>query len=86
MQFTMVVPDSVAHSLRFNGEQAGRKALEMVALEGYRSGDLSRGQVGEMLNLSYHETEQFLFDNHAMIRYTVEELEQGSANLRTFFS
>jgi predicted HTH domain antitoxin len=86
MQVMLEFPESVALSLHFDEGRASRRAMEMVALEGYRSGELSRGQIGEMLGIGYFETEQFLADHRAMIKYTVEELEQGSENLRAFFS
>ena len=37
-----------------------RRTLEAFALEGYRSGALTREQVQRILNLSWRETETFL--------------------------
>jgi predicted HTH domain antitoxin len=54
------VPDLIATQLHLNGEQGNRRALEMFALEGYRTGELSRGQVSELLDLEFNETERFL--------------------------
>jgi len=58
----------------------------MLALEGYRSGELSRGQVSEMLGMEVNETEKFLADSGASLQYTAEDYEQDSANLRQFLS
>lgn len=86
MLISVEVPDPIAHSLRLDGPQSGRRALEMLALEGYRSNELSRGQVGKMLGMGFHETEQFLHEHGAMLQYSVADFEQDSANLREFFS
>ena len=72
--------------LRLDGPQRGRRALEMLALEGYREGELSRGQVSEMLDMGFHDTEQFLHDHGGFLQYTMEDLEQDSKNLRQFLS
>ncbi len=84
MQFTLDIPDAMAHSLALDGPKQNRHVLEMLALEGYRSEKLSRGQVGEALGLGFHETEEFLHRNGANLHYTLEELEQGSETLRRF--
>jgi hypothetical protein len=83
MTFSVEVPDQIAHSLRLDGPQPNRRALEMLALEGYRAGDLSRGQVGVLLELSFYDTEEFLKKNHAYIELTLEEFHEGSNALET---
>jgi Uncharacterised protein family (UPF0175) len=86
MIFSMEVPDQIARSLHLDGPQPNRRALEMLALEGYRTGDLSRGQVGALLGLSFYETEEFLKKNHAYIELTLEEFQDGSNALETLLS
>ncbi len=86
MLIAVEVPDPIAHSLRLDGPQSGRRALEMLALEGYRTGELSHGQVGGMLGMGFHETEKFLQDRGASLHYSIEDFEQDSANLREFLS
>jgi predicted HTH domain antitoxin len=86
MLVSVEVPDLIAHSLRLDGPQSNRRALEMLALEGYRAGELSRGQVSEMLDMEFNETEKFLKDHGAFLQYTVDDLERDAANLRQFFS
>jgi hypothetical protein len=76
MLLSVEVPDQIAHSLRLDGPQSGRRALEMLALEGYRAGELSRGQVSKMLSLGFYETEGFLKAHKAHPEMTMEELEE----------
>lgn len=86
MMLSLEVPDQIAHSLRLEGPQCTRRHLEILALEGYRSGELSRGQVSELLGIGFDETEAFLKMHGADSGLTVEELEQDSADLRQFLS
>ncbi len=51
------------------------------ALLGYRTLEPSRRQVGELLGLSFYDTEEFLKRNHATIPLTMEEHERGSSAL-----
>jgi len=76
MLVSVEVPDRIAHSLRLDEPQSGRRALEMIALEGYRAEELSRGQVSEMLGIGFHETEIFLKAHNAYLHLTLEEFEQ----------
>ncbi len=86
MKLSVEVPDQIAHSLRLDGPQPHRRALEMLAIEGYRTVDLSRGQVGTLLDLSFYDTEEFLKRNHAYIDLTLEEFQDGSVALETLLS
>jgi predicted HTH domain antitoxin len=78
MNVTVEVPDAIAHHLHLDGPQAGRRTLEMVALAGYQSGELTRGKVGELLGLSFYETEEFLKKNGAEIRLTMDEVQRST--------
>jgi predicted HTH domain antitoxin len=86
MILSLEVPDQIAHSLRLVGQQSTRRHLEILALEGYRSGELSRGQVSELLHLGFDETEEFLKKRGADLGLTAEDLDQDSDNLRQFLS
>jgi hypothetical protein len=57
MLLSVELPDPIAKQLRLDGEQGSQRALEMLALEGYRSVELSRGQVTELLGQSFYENE-----------------------------
>lgn len=79
MIVSVEIPDSIAHQMNLSGAQGSRRALEMLALEGYRSLELSRGQVGELLGIGFYETEEFLKTNGAEIKLSLEEF-QGSSD------
>jgi hypothetical protein len=85
MKFSVEVPDSFAKPLHLDGPHPDRRVLEALALDGYRSGELSRGQVGEVLGLSLHETEQFLHDHNAP-GLTPEQNLEGVRNLERLLS
>jgi predicted HTH domain antitoxin len=86
MLLSLELPDLIAHSLRLDGPSSNRRALEMLALEGYREGMLSRGQVSEMLNIEFNETERFLLQLGADHEYSIEDFRQDSQNLRQFLA
>lgn len=86
MRLSLEVPDEIAHSLRLEGPQSARRHREILALEGYRSGELSRGQVSELLGMGFDETEAFLREHGADLGLSLEEFGQDSANLRQFLA
>ena len=81
MIFSLEVPDSFTKQLRLDGPHPERRVLEVFALEAYRAGELSCGKVGELLELSFYETEEFLKKNGAEIKSTLAEFERSSAAL-----
>jgi predicted HTH domain antitoxin len=83
---SLELPDAIARSLRLEGPASSRRALEMLALEGYRAGELSRGQVSEMLGLEFNETERFLGEHGADLEYTADEFDRDAENLRRFLA
>jgi len=64
MEVTLHIPDEIAKRLSAAGGDVSRRALEAVALEGYREQTLTLYQVSEMLGLSRVETEDFLGLHH----------------------
>jgi len=60
MEVTLRIPDEVAKQLSANGSDVSRRALEALALQGYREQTLTLFQISEMLGLSRVETEDFL--------------------------
>jgi predicted HTH domain antitoxin len=64
MEVTLRIPDDVAQKLSAAGGDVSRRALEALALEGYREQALTLYQVSEMLGLSRVETEDFLGKHH----------------------
>lgn len=65
MEVTLHIPDDIAKRLSATGADVSRRALEAIALEGYREQTLTLHQVSEMLGLSRVETEDFLDEHHA---------------------
>jgi predicted HTH domain antitoxin len=60
MEIILRIPDEVAQRLSATGGDVSRRALEALALQGYREEALSLCQISEMLGLSRSETEDFL--------------------------
>ena len=63
MEVTLHIPDDIAKRLSAGGD-ISRRALESIALEGYRDQTLTLYQISEMLGLSRVETEDFLGRHH----------------------
>ena len=60
MEITLRIPDHIAQRLSAAGKDLSQRALEAIALEGYRDQSLTLYQVSEILGLSRIETEDFL--------------------------
>jgi predicted HTH domain antitoxin len=60
MEVILRIPDDVAQLLASAGGDVSRRALEALALQGYREQALTLYQVSETLGLSRVETEDFL--------------------------
>ena len=60
VEITVKVPTKVAERFGGTPESAARQFLESAAVEGYRSHRLARGEVREMLGLTWQQTEEFL--------------------------
>lgn len=69
MQITVELPEDIAQH-----PNAGREALEALAIEGYRTRQLTQYQVGQLLGLSRIETEDFLARHVVLYDYSPEEL------------
>jgi predicted HTH domain antitoxin len=64
VEVTLHIPDDIAKRLSAAGGDISRRALESIALEGYRDQTLTLYQISEMLGLSRVETEDFLGRHH----------------------
>lgn len=71
MEVTLRIPDEIAKRLAAGGD-VSRRALEALALEGYRDQTLTLLQISEMLGLSRVETEDFLGQHHVPLA-SIEE-------------
>ncbi len=77
MQITIEIPEDLGNLLEVKWGNLSERTLESLAVEGYRSGILTRGQVRQLLNLpSFYEVEQFLKERGADLLYSEEDLEQ----------
>jgi hypothetical protein len=72
----------LAKELNLSGDKSKRRALEMFAIEGHRAGDLSQGQVREILGLGHKETRDFLEKNRAGIGLTVDLYKRALDRMR----
>jgi predicted HTH domain antitoxin len=79
MAITLQLPESIERSLSREWRDLDRKALEAVAIEGYRQAALSQGQVGELLGLGFSETEAFLKAHGALLHYDEHDLDKDLA-------
>jgi len=70
--------------MHLDGPEAQRRALVSLAVDGYRKHELSRGQVSELLALSFWETETLLKEHGCNIDLSVEEFERQSEQLRAY--
>jgi len=77
------VPDEIGQVLDAEAGGVTRAVLESVAIEAYRSGAITPGQVQRMLGLgSRCETETFLRRADAFHDYTMDDLERDIAAIR----
>lgn len=81
VEITVKLPEEVARRFGNTPQLAAGQFMESAAVEGYRSRRLSRGQVREMLGLSWHETEELLAKHDCARHYTLEDLEADRQTL-----
>jgi len=81
VEVTLTVTDEVATQFGGAPTAVARQLLEAAAVEGYRSERLSRGQLRELLGLSWHDTENFLAAHKCFRHYSVEDLEDDRRTL-----
>jgi hypothetical protein len=85
MIVSIEIPDQFAKQFRLDEGSRSRALLEAFLLQRYAEGELTAGQVGEVLGLSFHETEQFLHDHNAP-GLTPEQNLEGVRNLERLLS
>jgi hypothetical protein len=74
-QVTLEMPDDVADGLESNSEPSlPRSLLEMIAIEGYRSGKLTHAQVRRLLGFEHRlDVDAFFKERGVPGSYTIEE-------------
>lgn len=80
MEVIVEIPDTMVAAVGDRCDLA-RELLEAFALEEYRAEQLSRGQISELLGLSFWETEEFLARRDAHLHFDLRDFEQGQAAL-----
>jgi predicted HTH domain antitoxin len=68
------------------GNELPRRAAEALAIEGYRSGALSLGEVAEMLSLSIDEADGFLKERNIFVIENLEEIETDNRVLKNLLT
>lgn len=77
MVLTLELPDSIAQALSVPGDaDLFRKALEALAIEGFREKKLSQHQVGQLLGFSRIEAEDLLARHADLYDYDPAELRR----------
>ena len=83
MEVRLNIPDDIAARLQPNDGDISRRLLEMAALEGYRSGELTAYQVQQMLGLQTRmEVDDFLKRHEVYPGYSDEELAHEAETSR----
>jgi hypothetical protein len=83
MVVTLELPDDIAQALASQGDLS-RRALEALAIEGYRDRRLTQLQVGQLLHFSRIETEDFLAQHVDLYDYDPSELRREADALEKY--
>ena len=82
MTVTVTLPQKIEAQLRTKwGENLPRKVLEALAVEGYLCGDLSLGEVAELLDLSVNDADGFLKKRGVPAISDLSEIQADSQTL-----
>jgi hypothetical protein len=84
MYLTVEIPDDLAGQLNAAGGDLSRRALEALALEGYKSGHITKAEVRRLLGFSTpYELDGFLKAHEAWADYTLEDLHREIEDLQS---
>ena len=82
MSVTIELPEEIEQQLEMEWGNLPRRALEALALEGYRSGALTLAQLRRMLGFETRmEADAFLKQHGVYLEYSVEDLERDRETL-----
>ncbi len=79
------LPAAAAEAFGGDPETIGRRILENAVAEAYRAGQIARGQVSRILELSWPMTEEFLARHNCDRHYDLEDLEEDRRTRREIF-
>ncbi len=78
MQITIEIPEDIGNQLQQNWQDLPQKILETLAIEAYRSGIMTAGQIQQLLKFdSLSKTQVFLEKSQIYLNYTQENLGQS---------
>lgn len=81
MEITLTIPDVLARLVGINGE-VERRVLEVLALDEFRQGHLSRAELRELLGFATRgKLDEFLTAHGIFGTYTAEDLERDRRGL-----
>ena len=76
MQVTIQLPANISAALAEQWDNVPRRSLEAIAIEGYRTGALTEGQVRRLLELQTRfQVHALLKEHHVPLHYTSGDLE-----------
>lgn len=81
MEIMVNIPEDVAKLIGSNNVDIERQILRATALEEYRAGKLSHGQIGRMLGLTRFQVDAFLKEHNVVLNYTLNDLEEDRRTL-----
>lgn len=85
MQITVQLPEDIARHLGASHPDLSRAAVEGIALEGARSGELTTAQVRRLLGFDTRfEVDTFLKAHGVFLPVTVEDIENDAETSRGF--
>ena len=83
MELTVYIPDVLAERLKATGEDLSRRALEALAIEEYKLGHLTMGELGLLLGFETRTAlDHFLKEHGVMLDYTLDDLEHERRDLK----
>lgn len=87
MSLEIDLPSHIEQHLQTEwGNEFPRRAVEALAIEGYRTGALSLGEVAEMLDLSLNEADGFLKERGIFAIENLEEINVDAETLEELLS
>jgi len=85
MQITVQLPEDIARHLGASHPDLSRAALEGIALEGARSGELTTAQVRRLLGFGARtEVDAFLKAHSIFLPVTTADIERDAETSRSF--
>ena len=82
MQFTVELPDEIAHQIVPAGADPARVALENMAVEAYRLHRLTEHQLAILLGMDRFELDGFLKQREIWLDYTMDDLREDTETLK----